>query len=108
MVLAQKLLLPVTFPKRFAFRCEIRTGCCPYVLKKLEDIAFCELTNKDVVRHPLVQKIVQAYDAYEKKEANEKKRKEASQRQEERTMTLNLEMEYEKIWILITKSLQKK
>ena len=46
-----------------------------HVLKKVEDIAFCELTNKDVVRHPLVQKIVQAYDAYEKKEANEKKEK---------------------------------
>ena len=46
-----------------------------HVLKKVEDIAFCELTNKDVVRHPLVQKIVQAYDAYEKKEANEKREK---------------------------------
>lgn len=37
------------------------------VLKKIEGIAFCELTSKDVVRHPLVQKIVQAYDNYEKK-----------------------------------------
>ncbi|MGI6094366.1 MAG: PhoH family protein [Lachnospiraceae bacterium] len=37
------------------------------VLKKVEGIAFCQLTSKDVVRHPLVQKIVQAYDAYEKK-----------------------------------------
>lgn len=37
------------------------------VLKKVEDIAVCELTSKDVVRHPLVQKIVQAYEAYEKK-----------------------------------------
>ena len=37
------------------------------VLKKIEGISFCELTSKDVVRHPLVQKIVQAYDAYEKK-----------------------------------------
>ena len=43
------------------------------VLRKVEDIAFCELTNKDVVRHPLVQKIVQAYDDYEKKEKLEKK-----------------------------------
>ena len=43
------------------------------VLRKVEDIAFCELTNKDVVRHPLVQKIVQAYDDYEKKEKPEKK-----------------------------------
>lgn len=42
------------------------------VLKKVEDIAFCQLTNKDVVRHPLVQKIVQAYDEYEKKAKNNK------------------------------------
>ena len=37
------------------------------VLRKIDDIAFCTLTSKDVVRHPLVQKIVQAYEAYEKK-----------------------------------------
>ena len=37
------------------------------VLKKVDDIAFCQLTSKDVVRHPLVQKIVQAYETYEKK-----------------------------------------
>lgn len=38
-----------------------------HVLKSMEDIGVCELTNKDVVRHPLVQKIVDAYDNYEKK-----------------------------------------
>lgn len=38
-----------------------------HVLKSVEDIGVCELTNKDVVRHPLVQKIVDAYDNYEKK-----------------------------------------
>lgn len=38
------------------------------VLGKIEDIAFCNLTSKDVVRHPLVQKIVKAYDDYEAKE----------------------------------------
>ena len=43
------------------------------VLKKVEGISVCELTSKDVVRHPLVQKIVQAYDDYEKK-AEPKKR----------------------------------
>ena len=37
------------------------------VLKHIEDIGFCYLTTSDVVRHPLVQKIVQAYDAYEQK-----------------------------------------
>ena len=35
------------------------------LLKNIDDIAFCNLTNKDVVRHPLVQKIVKAYDDYE-------------------------------------------
>ena len=38
------------------------------VLQKIDDIGFCNLTSADVVRHPLVQKIVQAYDAYEKKD----------------------------------------
>ena len=39
------------------------------VLNKVEDIAFCKLTSKDVVRHPLVQQIVQAYEDYEKKQS---------------------------------------
>ncbi|MCR5677404.1 MULTISPECIES: PhoH family protein [Agathobacter] len=39
------------------------------VLKNIDDIGICNLTSKDVVRHPLVQKIVQAYDDYEKKNA---------------------------------------
>ncbi|MBE5851730.1 MAG: PhoH family protein [Lachnospiraceae bacterium] len=38
------------------------------VLKGIEGIAFCELTSKDVVRHPLVQRIVKAYEIYEAKE----------------------------------------
>ncbi|BCJ95393.1 phosphate starvation protein PhoH [Anaerocolumna cellulosilytica] len=37
------------------------------VLSKIEDIGFAFLTGQDVVRHPLVQKIVMAYDAYESK-----------------------------------------
>ena len=36
-------------------------------LKIIVDIGVCQLTSMDVVRHPLVQQIVQAYDAYEKK-----------------------------------------
>ena len=40
------------------------------VLSKIEDIAFCQLTSKDVVRHPLVQKIVKAYEDYEAKESS--------------------------------------
>lgn len=38
------------------------------VLKKVEGIAFCRLTSSDVVRHPLVQQIVKAYEDYEKRE----------------------------------------
>ncbi len=37
------------------------------VLNKIDDIGICELTSQDVVRHPLVQKIVHAYDEYEQK-----------------------------------------
>ena len=43
------------------------------VLGKIEGIGFKELTSRDVVRHPLVQKIVKAYDDYETKLANRKK-----------------------------------
>lgn len=39
------------------------------VVKELDDISICTLTSKDVVRHPLVQKIVKAYEDYEKKSA---------------------------------------
>jgi len=38
------------------------------VLGKIDDIAFCKLTSRDVVRHPLVQKIVKAYESYEERE----------------------------------------
>lgn len=37
------------------------------VIKNIEDIGVCTLTSKDVVRHPLVQKIVKAYEEYEKR-----------------------------------------
>lgn len=35
------------------------------VLKKIDDIGFSYLSSQDVVRHPLVQKIVKAYDVFE-------------------------------------------
>lgn len=38
------------------------------VVKNIEDVSICMLTSKDVVRHPLVQRIVKAYEDYEKKE----------------------------------------
>ncbi|MGI5969017.1 MAG: PhoH family protein [Lachnospiraceae bacterium] len=37
------------------------------VLKGVDEIGYSYLTSKDVVRHPLVQKIVKAYDDYEAK-----------------------------------------
>lgn len=39
------------------------------VLRNIDDIGISMLSNKDVVRHPLVQKIVKAYDDYEQREA---------------------------------------
>jgi phosphate starvation-inducible PhoH-like protein len=35
------------------------------VLKGVPGIGFCHLTAADVVRHPLVQRIVTAYEQYE-------------------------------------------
>ena len=46
------------------------------VLKGIDDIAFCNLTSADVVRHPLVQRIVKAYEEYEKRAQNKKTSKE--------------------------------
>jgi phosphate starvation-inducible PhoH-like protein len=46
------------------------------VLGKVEGISFCKLTSKDVVRHPLVQKIVTAYEEYEKKTTQRKDKRE--------------------------------
>lgn len=36
------------------------------VLDKIEDVAICRLTGADVVRHVLVQRIIEAYDRFEK------------------------------------------
>lgn len=43
------------------------------VLKNIEGIEFSILTDKDVVRHPLVQQIIKAYEKYDNEQ--EKKRK---------------------------------
>jgi phosphate starvation-inducible PhoH-like protein len=50
------------------------------VLGRIEDIGFITLTAKDVVRHPLVQKIVNAYEKYEKREASRRERRINSQK----------------------------
>jgi phosphate starvation-inducible PhoH-like protein len=44
------------------------------VVKNLEGISICNLTSRDVVRHPLVQRIVKAYEAYESKEQEKQSR----------------------------------
>lgn len=44
------------------------------VLKRIDDIGFCHLSSSDVVRHPLVQKIVQAYEDYETKGKERRRR----------------------------------
>lgn len=48
------------------------------VLGKVDDISFCTMTSKDVVRHPLVQKIVNAYEEYEKREKKREPRRRES------------------------------
>lgn len=53
------------------------------VLKNIEDIEFSILTDKDVVRHPLVQKIIKAYEKYDTEQ--EKKRKNDKDNNRERT-----------------------
>ncbi len=45
------------------------------VLKKVEGIGICELTNADVVRHVMVQRIVEAYEKYENAKSGGKGKK---------------------------------
>ena len=54
------------------------------VVKDIDDIAICRLTSKDVVRHPLVQRIVKAYEEYEQKSAQKKPRNAERKRRNER------------------------
>lgn len=53
------------------------------VLKNVEDISFSILTDKDVVRHPLVMKIIKAYEKYDREQ--EKKHENAKHSDRERT-----------------------
>lgn len=45
------------------------------VLSSVDEISICKLSGADVVRHPLVQKIVHAYEVYEKKKDTKNKKK---------------------------------
>lgn len=49
------------------------------VLKGIEEIGICELSSRDVVRHPLVQRIVNAYEVYEKKQLEPVRQKRANE-----------------------------
>ncbi len=42
------------------------------ILRGVEEIAVCELTEKDVVRHPLVSRIVRAYEKDERRKKGDK------------------------------------
>lgn len=42
-----------------------------HILKNIEGISFVYLSDKDVVRHPLVQRIIMAYERYNKQEDDE-------------------------------------
>jgi len=50
------------------------------VLHKIDGISFCTLSSRDVVRHPLVQKIVKAYENYEIQSQSRRGRKEERKR----------------------------
>ena len=54
------------------------------VLGKIPDIGICRLTSKDVVRHPLVQQIVTAYEKYEESKNRKKKEKAPRKRTKDR------------------------
>ncbi len=43
------------------------------ILKDVEDVAVCTFNQKDVVRHQLVQRIIQAYENYEKAKQERKR-----------------------------------
>ena len=51
------------------------------VLKDVEDIGFSMLTEKDVVRHPLVMKIIRAYEKYDANREKGKKNDTAADRE---------------------------
>ena len=50
------------------------------VLEDIDDVAICTLTGADVVRHRLVQEIIEAYDRYEKKIPEDPDRKTAAKK----------------------------
>lgn len=48
------------------------------VLAGVEEIGVCRMTSLDVVRHPLVQKIVKAYEEYESRRGKDERRRQGT------------------------------
>lgn len=61
------------------------------VLSKVDDIGFATLTGEDVVRHPLVQKIVKAYDEYESRKAKSEQQKNVSKQEVQKNIPVKQE-----------------
>lgn len=60
------------------------------VLSRVDELAFCKLTSQDVVRHPLVQKIVMAYEDFEQKsQRNRQNNKTKNKRNDKNVKSLN-------------------
>lgn len=53
-----------------------------HILRNVEGIAFMEFSSIDVVRHPLVQRIIDAYDKEDARRMAERKEKEANSKKE--------------------------
>ncbi len=53
-----------------------------HILRNVEGIAFMEFSSIDVVRHPLVQRIIDAYDREDARRMAERKEKEANSKKE--------------------------
>lgn len=66
------------------------------ILADIDGIAFVYLTDADVVRHPLVKKIIRAYDRFERTEREERETPERSTRRSKRGITDELAESEEK------------
>ena len=44
-----------------------------HILKDVKGVEFCEFQKADVVRHPLVQRVIEAFERYEKNTSEKKK-----------------------------------
>ena len=54
------------------------------ILKGVKGISFVELNKKDIVRHKLVERIVEAYEKFEKAEKAERAEKKAARENEKK------------------------